>query len=413
MTLMDNYRETELREPDAHVIRSDEEAVLIARDFADRLRPEAAERDLTRTLPSQEMREISQSGLLAITVPAAYGGADVSASTLAEVFRLLGSADPNVAQIPHSHFVYVQLIKSAGTPEQVEMFSQLLLRGARLANAQSERGGKTIKDISTVLTRTKYGYKLDGTKYYCTGSLFATWMPVLARLDDPESGDDGEEFIAFVPTDSPGLKIVDDWDALGQRLTASGTVVLVDVFVEPIWLMKRSLAFTGHEPYGAFAQLLHAAIDVGIARGALEDAAEFVSTKSRPWFEAEVERADEDPLVVQRFGEMYVDVVAAEGALREASLAVDAAFIAGTEESIGDASLAVAASKVLGERSSLAVSSALFEVAGTRSASVAENLSRHWRNARTHTLHDPVRWKLQHLGRFALRGERPPRHSTI
>jgi alkylation response protein AidB-like acyl-CoA dehydrogenase len=92
---------------------------------------------------------------------------------------------------------------------------------------------------------------------------------------------------------------------------------------------------------------------------------------------------------------------------------VDAAFGAGTPESIGDASISVAVSKVLGERSSLAVSSVLFEVAGTRSASVSENLGRHWRNARTHTLHDPVRWKLQHLGRFALHGERPPRHSAV
>jgi alkylation response protein AidB-like acyl-CoA dehydrogenase len=207
--------------------------------------------------------------------------------------------------------------------------------------------------------------------------------------------------------------VVDDWDALGQRLTASGTVELDDVFVEPAWAMRRAAAFTGQAPYGAFAQLLHAAIDVGIARGALEDAADFVRTKSRPWFEAGVDRADQDPLVVQRFGELYVDVLAAEAALKDAGLAVDAAFLAGTEDAIGEASLAVAAAKVLGERSSLSVSSALFEVAGTRSAATADNLSRHWRNARTHTLHDPIRWKLQHLGRFALRGELPPRHSAI
>ena len=413
MTVTDALRTAELREPPAHVIGTAEEAVAVARGLVERLRPEAAERDLTRHLPDQEMKEVAHAGLLAITVPASHGGADVPASTVAEVFRLLGSADPNVAQIPHSHFVYVQLLKSAGTPEQVELFSRLLLRGARLANAQTERSGKTAKDIATTLTRTRYGYQLRGTKYYCTGSLFATWLPVLARLDDPDSEHHGEEYVAFVPGDSPGLRVVDDWDALGQRLTASGTVELDDVFVEPAWAMRRAAAFTGQAPYGAFAQLLHAAIDVGIARGALEDAADFVRTKSRPWFEAGVDRADQDPLVVQRFGELYVDVVAAEAALKDAGLAVDAAFLAGTEDAIGEASLAVAASKVLGERSSLSVSSALFEVAGTRSTATADNLSRHWRNARTHTLHDPVRWKLQHLGRFALRGERPPRHSAI
>jgi len=315
---MTDSSRTQLTETEVQVVLSDAEAVRVARDFADRIRPGAAERDLTRTLPAQEMKEIGQSGLLAITVPAVHGGADVSASTLAEVLRLLGSADPNIAQIPHSHFVYVQLLKSAGSPEQVETFSKLLLDGAQFANAQSERGGKTVKDISTILTPTGDGYSLEGTKYYCTGSVFASWMPVLARLEDPESGDDGEELIAFVPTDSAGLTIVDDWDALGQRLTASGTVKLGNVFVEPAWVMRRSIAVAGHEPFGAFAQLLHAAIDVGIARGALQDAAEFVRTKSRPWFEAEVDRADEDPLVIQRFGEMYVEVVAAEGALKQA-----------------------------------------------------------------------------------------------
>jgi SfnB family sulfur acquisition oxidoreductase len=413
MTMTDHPRTRELREPPAHVISSSDETLEVARDLAARLRTEAAERDLTRHLPEQELREISQAGLLAITVPAEHGGADVPPSTVAEVFRLLATADPNVAQIPHSHFVYVQLLKSASQPEQLGLFSRLVLRGARLANAQTERSGRTAKDIATVLTRTPYGYQLRGTKYYCTGSLFATWLPVLARLEDPDSEHDGEEHVAFVPADSPGLRVVDDWDALGQRLTASGTVELDEVFVDRAWVVRRAEAFTGSAPYGAFAQLLHAAIDVGIARGALDDAAEFVSTKSRPWFEAEVDRADQDPLVVQRFGEMYVDVVAAEASLVAAGRAVDAAFELSSEETLAEASLAVAAAKVLGERSSLAVSSALFEVAGTRSASVADNLSRHWRNARTHTLHDPVRWKLQHLGRYALRGELPPRHSAI
>ena len=193
----------------------------------------------------------------------------------------------------------------------------------------------------------------------------------------------------------------------------SGTVTLDNVFVDPAWVVRRGLVFEEPHAYGTFAQLLHSAIDVGIARGALDDAAEFVNTKSRPWFEAEVENATEDPLVVQRFGELYVDVVAAEATLAAAGRAIDTAFETRTEEAIGEAGLAVAAAKVLGERASLEVSSALFEVSGTRSADDHDNLGRHWRNARTHTLHDPVRWKYQHLGRFALLGTLPPRHAAI
>ncbi|MCW2843552.1 MAG: monooxygenase, partial [Nocardioides sp.] len=59
------------------------------------------------------------------------------------------------------------------------------------------------------------------------------------------------------------------------------------------------------------------------------------------------------------------------------------------------------------------VASRLFEVAGTRSALASLNLDRHWRNARTHTLHDPAGWKVQHLGRFAVDGTFPPNHGQL
>jgi SfnB family sulfur acquisition oxidoreductase len=392
--------------PAAHRIGSAEEALSVARSLVGQIRLGSSGRDLDRRLPYDEVEALSAAGLLAITVPAEFGGADVPASTLAEVFRLLGVADPNVAQIPHSHFVYVQLLRAAAAPAQKAFFFDLLLRGTRIANAQSERGGKTARDIATTLTRTDDGYRLNGTKFYCTGSIFADWITVLAKLDDVEH-------VAFVPADSPGLTIHDDWEALGQRTTTSGTIDLVDVPVDKLWVVKREGALCGAAPYGSLAQLLHTAIDVGIARAALEDAAGFVRDKSRPWFEAGVDRADEDPFVVHRFGELYVEVVAAEATLAAAGAAVDHAFADGCDANLAEASLAVAAAKVLGERSSVSVGSALFEVAGTRSANVSDNLSRHWRNARTHTLHDPVRWKLQHLGRYALLGENPPRHSAI
>ena len=55
----------------------------------------------------------------------------------------------------------------------------------------------------------------------------------------------------------------------------------------------------------------------------------------------------------------------------------------------------------------------LFELAGTRSVLAANGLDRHWRNARVHTLHDPVRWKYHAIGNFALNGVNPPRHGAI
>jgi len=151
---------------------------------------------------------------------------------------------------------------------------------------------------------------------------------------------------------------------------------------------------------------VHAAIDTGIARGSLDAATEFVRTRSRPWFEAGVDRAVDDPLLIQRFGELAVTVRTAEATLAAAGAAVDAATAA-------EASLAVATAKIVADRAANEVSSALFEVSGTRSAAAGTNLDHFWRNARTHTLHDPVRWKYQHIGRSVLHGTPPPLHGVI
>ncbi|MGV9823332.1 acyl-CoA dehydrogenase family protein [Nocardia xishanensis] len=416
-----------------------------ARSVATRLAEEfavgASERDRDRVLPHAEIARLSASGLLAITVPAEFGGADLPPSVVADVVRTLAVADPNIAQIPHSHFVYVNLLRLAGSAEQRQRYFAQLLDGARIANAQSERGGATVAEIATTVRPIGHRFRIDGTKYYCTGSLFADLLAVLTRLDDPEgnAGLAAGEYIAYLPTDTPGVRIVDDWNALGQRTTGSGTVEFDDVVVERSQLVARSGAVNAPTGYGAFAQLLHAAIDTGIARGAFSAATEFVRSKSRPWFEAGVQRAIDDPLLIQRFGELSVAVVAAEATLAAAGAAVDRAVesdrsgrlsaldradstvlkLAGETtnstavDAVTDASLAVATAKVLADRAANEVSAALFEVGGTRSAAGDLNLDHFWRNARTHTLHDPVRWKYQHIGRALLHEIAPPLHGVI
>ncbi|MGF0317826.1 acyl-CoA dehydrogenase family protein [Nocardia fluminea] len=431
----------------AERITTADQAVRIATELAEVFAAGAVERDHSRRLPHEELDQLSASGLLAITVPAEFGGADLPPSVVAEVVRILAAADPNIAQVPHSHFVYLNLLRLAGTRAQRHDYFGKVLAGARIANAQSERGGATVADISTVL-RLDHDttvadaessqddvtgdavsariearrFVVEGTKYYCTGSLFADVLAVLTRLDDPQgvSGLEPGEYVAFVPALEPGVRIVDDWDALGQRTTGSGTVEFAAVKVGCEQLVARASAVNAPTGYGAFAQLLHAAIDAGIARGALEAAAEFVRTRSRPWFEAEVANAADDPLVVQRFGELAVAVAAAESTLVVAGAAVDAAVRPRVADGHSDApsdgaqaSIAVATAKILADRAANEVSAAIFEVGGTRSAAAEHRLDHFWRNARTHTLHDPVRWKYQHIGRAVLHNRPPPLHGVI
>jgi SfnB family sulfur acquisition oxidoreductase len=395
-------------------VLSRDEALEVAAQVATDLAATSLERDRDRILPERELERLSASGLLAVTVPRTHGGADLPVENLVEVFRILATGDPSVAQVPHSHFVYVNALRHQGTREQQWFFFREVLAGKRFGNAQSETGTRHVRDIRTTLTPAGNGrWTLQGTKGYSTGALFADWIPVLARQDTLAAPGTGPLHVAWVERRTPGVTVTDDWNGMGQRTTASGTVHLDQVEVHADRITPYHLTFAGPQTYGAFAQVLHAAIDVGIARAALTEAADFVRTSSRPYPDAGVDRAADDPLVVQALGRMELDVRASEALLREAARAVDAANADLDAGSAAAASLAVAAARAHSAHVSVDVSSRLFEVAGTRSALDTLNLDRHWRNARTHTLHDPAAWKVQHLGRHALDGTPPPNHGQL
>jgi SfnB family sulfur acquisition oxidoreductase len=392
----------------ADVITSEREALEIARECSVKFALDASARDAERRLPTNEVEHLSATGLLGITVPRAYGGADVSIAVLTEIFRLLAVGDPNIAQIPQSHFVYVNVLRHNGSDEQRRLLYGEVLEGRRFGNAQSELGTKTVADIRTTLVNNGDGtYTLTGVKHYSTGALFAHWIPVLAK------GEDGKNYVAFVKADTDGVTVIDDWEGMGQRTTASGQVKLENVHVPVDLIVPHHLTFSGPQLYGAVAQILHAAIDVGIARAALNDATAFVRERSRPWWESGVEFASEDQLTIQQVGELEIQVRGAEALLSVAARSIDEADDTLNDASAASASIAVATAKTVGARSAVDVGSALFELAGTRSSLQSDNLNRHWRNARTHSLHDPVRWKVQHIGRYALNGTYPPRHGQL
>lgn len=392
----------------AHIIRDDAEAIELANAFAAYLAPGASDRDRAGTAPSAELAKLAESGLLGIIVPREEGGAGVSHETLAKVFAILAAADPAVAQVPQNHFVFLDLLARLGTREQKRFFFAEILRGARFGNALSERDSAHVMDFKTRLSGHGDGrFRLNGTKYYCTGALTAQYVPVFAM-------DDQNRLVAaYLDRHWPGIEIGEDWFAMGQRATVSGTTRLTDVVVPQDRVVPLWPSFGRPQISGAFGQLIHAAIDIGIARGALEEGAAFVKTKSRPWFESGVASPAEEPLVMHRFGELTVRLWAAEELLGRAGRALDAAERQLDEETAAAASLAVAAAKAFGGDVALEIGNEIFALAGTRAADERINLNRHWRNARTHTLHDPNRWKYLHIGNFTVNGVKPPNHGLI
>src|ERR1700727_2155642 len=102
-------------ETPAHVIRSDGEAIEIARLLGAKFAEGAALRDREGLLPLAELDAFSQSGLWGINVPKAYGGAGVSYVALTEVIKIISAADPSLGQIPQNHLAIVECISSDGT----------------------------------------------------------------------------------------------------------------------------------------------------------------------------------------------------------------------------------------------------------------------------------------------------------
>ncbi|MEM5325964.1 SfnB family sulfur acquisition oxidoreductase [Paraburkholderia sp. JHI2823] len=389
------------------VIATDGEAIEVARALAARLAQGAAERDSERRLPREEIEWFSQSGLWGITVPKAYGGAGVSFVTLTEVFKLISAADPSLGQLPQNHFGLVDVIALTGTEEQKRYLFGEVLAGKRFGNGFSEKGTKHVLDLKTRVRRDGDDYVVDGTKFYSTGALFAHFVPVLG-LDE-----EGRGWLAYIPRDTPGLAVVDDWSGFGQRTTASGTVTLENVRVPASLVLPAHRVSELPTLNGPVSQILQAAIDAGIARAAIDDTLAFVRSRSRPWVDSGVERASEDPLTVREIGNLHIRLHAAEALLERAARLFDEIAAQGTttEDDVARASVAVGEAKVLTTETALLAGEKLFELAGTQSTLAAHNLDRHWRNARTHTLHDPVRWKYHLVGNFYLNGVKPARHA--
>ena len=396
-------------------IASDAEAIAAAHRLAAEFAPGAAERDRERRLPWDELTRWSASGLGAITVPRSHGGAQVAYATLAEVFVILNAADSSLGQIPQNHFGVLGVLHELGTPAQKQRFYAEVLAGRRLGNAGPERkadGAATVLQGATRLRTTPQGQLvLSGKRFYSTGALFAHRIPVRA------TDDAGRSVQVWVPREAPGLAVVDDWDAFGQRTTASGTVVFDEVPVDaadvlPLWQLADRPGL-----YGPTSQLMQAAIDQGIAEAAVADAQRFVRERARPWVDSGVQHAHDDPYLIADVGRLQIDLHAAREVLRETGglfdeLAARAAAAGGfTAEDSARASVAVAEAKVLTTRIALEASEKLFELAGSSATRAAHNLDRHWRNARVHTLHDPVRWKLHLIGNHLLNGALPRRHS--
>ncbi|NKN08542.1 SfnB family sulfur acquisition oxidoreductase [Rhizobium laguerreae] len=389
----------------AHIIKTDAEAIAIAKTLAAEFVKESAARDRDRIWPVKELDAFSQSGLWSINVPKAFGGPEVSYATLAKVIEIISAADSSIGQIAQNHLGVVAAIRTVSDEDQQKLLFAEVLKGTRFGNAFSEFGSKRAVDFETKFVDAGDHVVVNGQKFYSSGALLAHLVPIVA-LDD-----EGRAWYAIAERGAPGLTVIDDWSSFGQRTTLSGTVLLNNVKVSKTHLVPGYKGYEVPTADGAIFQIIQVAVDTGIAQAAIDETVSFVRTKSRAWVDSGVDNAWDDPYTIQAIGDLTLRLHAAQALLEKAGYAIDRAILDPNAGTVAEAQIVTAEAKILSTEIAIAAANKLFELAGTRSTLAEHGLDRHWRNARTHTLHDPVRWKYAVLGKYFLNGEKPPLHA--
>lgn len=370
----------------------------------------AAERERERLLPFEAVDLLKRARFGALRLRKEEGGAGATLRELYAIAIRLAAADANVAHIFRNHFTVAEQYARTPYDAQSRLWQQQVSEGAIFGLASTETGpnpaGGTQPD--TLLTPEGDGFRLNGVKYYSTGTLYADL--VLVRAADPD-----KRFVSIIiPVKRDGIEILDDWDGAGQRLTASGTTRYHNVRVEAAEAVfdlpgrGYGLSYSNTQ-----AQLFLTAVVAGIARAILEDAIALLKRRQRSFYYAHFPVPADDLLLQQTIGQLSANAFAAEAAVLAAADALDrtgAARDAGEPDGTlaADAALAAANAKIVVDDLALRSGSLLFEVGGASATERRFNLDRHWRNARTIASHNPASFKAQAIGALLVKGEPLP-----
>lgn len=362
----------------------------------------AGERDALGGTPKAERDALRQSGLLALSIPKDFGGLGANWRETLDVVRVLGSADSSIAHVFGFHHLMLATVQLFARQEQWQPWLQQTARRnwfwGNALNPQDERMTCIVHDRWREFT---------GQKSFCSGARDSEMLVVSAL----EQGT-GAFRVAAIPTARSGIFVAPDWDNMGQRQTDSGSVTFEGVRVELHELLLDPGPLSS--PYACLrpliSQLVLVNIYLGIAQAAFNDARHYTQLEARPWRTSNVARSTEDPYVLSQYGEFWVGLESVRVLSDRAADQLDEAWSKGlalTTEERGDVALAIATAKVASIRIGLDICTRMFDVAGARATHGGLRLDRHWRNLRTHTLHDPIAYKLRELGEWALNQQYP------
>lgn len=377
----------------------------VATTVAAALATDVVERDRSGALPVAPLALLRESGLADLVVPERLGGHGAHWQTALAVTRVIARVDASIAQILGYSYLNQACIAFYGSEPEVQ--HAWYRRSAEASWIWADSFNPVSPDLSLVADGDRY--LLNGRKYFATGAAVAD--VVIAGAVAEGGAHDGELVVFAIDADRVGIQHHDDWDNVGYRASASGSIEYRDVVVTEADVIgvDRETPFSSLVTPGV--QLLFGNVYLGIAQGALEQAKQLTLARRGSWLLSGVERYADDPITHRVFGELVARTAAVEALADSLNHRYDAVVARGhdtTADDRADIELAVARLKVVATDLSLDVSSRVFEVTGASSTKAATGLDLHWRNARTHTLHDPVDYKRIEVGAHFLNGTVQP-----
>jgi alkylation response protein AidB-like acyl-CoA dehydrogenase len=381
------------------------DAPAVAREVAAALAADVVAREAAGRPPVREVQLLREAGLLPLLIPVEHGGSGADWATGYSVVRAVTAVDPSIGQLLGYHYLHSWRIRLNRRTDAIAR-----LDAAAAAGSWFWGGAGNPRDAGLDLEPVAGGYLLRGTKHFATGAEVADRINASGTRTDT-----GERLSVAVDAHQDGVRHGRDWNALGQRLSASGSVTFADAFVaEDDVLGPNEQAVAGAPAYAtlhvlAFQSML-SQLHVGIAEGALAAGAAYTATRSRAWATSGVAEAVQDPLVRRRYGELAAHLQAAAALTDRAGAELTAAADRGwelTDEERAEVAVRLAAAKVVTTDVVLDVTSTVFELTGARATATGTGLDRYWRDARTLTLHDPVAYKAVEVGDRLLTGAAP------
>ena len=258
-----------------------QELVSMVKDFAEReIKEQCKAYDVSGEFPADIMEKMLAMQLHLIEVPEEHGGMGLGLVTVAAIYEELAKADAGIPSTLATSAMALKPVMAAGTTRQVKQVAETLTAGGYRAFALTEpAAGSDAANTRTTAVREGDEYVINGDKCFISNGGIADLYIVFA-MTDKQAGTKG--ISAFlVESDRQGVSVGKEEDKMGLRLSNT-----TSVFFDDVRIPAENLIGQEGKGFGLamktldIERILTAAITIGIAQRAMEEATAYAKERT-------------------------------------------------------------------------------------------------------------------------------------